>query len=90
MTTQVLERSLQRGIIESEVTGFLTTFDVERAWRDQVAAVDRWESLADRGRDQSRIEQAWDEMQEATVHAMALDRAYSEQYDRMYGERSHA
>jgi len=62
----------------------ITVMDVERAWREQVAAVDRWQTLADRGRDQSRIEQAWDEMQEATIHAMALDRAYSEQYDRMY------
>ena len=62
----------------------ITVLDVERAWREQVVAVDRWQTLADRGRDQSRIEQAWDEMQEATVHAMALDRAYSEQYDRMY------
>ena len=68
----------------------ITVLDVERAWRDQVAAVDRWQTLADRGRDQSRIEQAWDEMQEATVHAMALDRAYSEQYDRMYKGASHA
>ena len=65
-------------------TQVITVLDVERAWADQVAAVDRWQTLADRGRDTVRIEQAWDEMQEATCHAMALDRAYSEQYDRMY------
>ena len=77
MTAQVQYRS-------NKQSQPITVIDVERAWRDQVAVVDRWQTLADRGRDQSRIEQAWDEMQEATVHAMALDRAYSEQYDRMY------
>ena len=80
MTTQVQYRIDQRGIREAEQ--ILTRFDVERAWADQVQAVDRWQMLASKGRDQYIVDQAWDEMQEATRHAMQLERTFADQYER--------
>ena len=77
MTAQVQYRTVKWGTSQEQI---LTRFDVERAWADQVQAVDRWQYLANKGSDQA--DQAWEDMQEATRHAMRLEREYSDQYDR--------
>lgn len=56
--------------------------DVEEAWREQVAAVDRWEWLAERSAPQA--DEARARVQIATAKANALQRAYRMQYETQY------
>lgn len=77
MSTEVCN-PIQQGKHET----VLTRHDVERAWQDQVKAVDRWEWLVMHTQPEDVCEQAWEDMQDATRHAEELDRLYADQYQR--------
>jgi hypothetical protein len=59
----------------------VTRCDVERAWREQVQAVDRWEWLANHRCPKHEVEAALENILATTAYAIELEELYSQQYD---------
>lgn len=69
--------STQRGTAQA-----INRHMIERAWHEQVKAVDRWQWLAEHKFNKVVIEAAWDDMESATAYAMKLEALYREQCER--------
>ena len=60
----------------------ITIDDVDRYWRAQLRAVDRWEWLTEHNIPRVDIEEAWEEVESWTRLAEEINAEYNEQCDR--------
>lgn len=61
----------------------ITPQDVDRYWKAQVRAIDRWEWLVDHNCNQDTCDSAWEEVESWTRLAEEIQKEYSQQYDEL-------
>jgi len=62
-------------------TAYVDRIAIDRAWKEQLEAVNAWEYRAERNYPKDLIEAAWDEVEARTANAMHLEELYREQIE---------
>ena len=72
MTTEVMTK---------QDTAYVDRITIDRAWKEQLEAVNTWEFRVEHCYPKCQIETAWDEVEERTANAMHLEELYREQIE---------